>query len=331
MIKVSIITPVYNAEPYICTCLDSILRQSYDDFEVILIDDGSTDHSGLICDEYARKDHRFRAFHYENGGVSMSRQRGLDHAGGDYVIHIDPDDWVEPDMLSALVNEVESSDADYLICDYWENDEHTERYISQDPGEDLCAEVVMKKMFLQLHGSCCNKFIRRRCCERIRFSPSYIVLHEDVLFNIRVLLQDVKVKYLPRAFYHYRTNSGASLCHTYSMKHLRSGVAVVSELMKIVQSHDSLDDSLVDPYKVGPIFFALMNREFCLMKRLYPEIHASLIDEGRRYHFLSPRGGCISLALRGHPFMAYYIYRGNIWLINFYHYVRTLTSKSHSR
>jgi glycosyltransferase involved in cell wall biosynthesis len=328
---VSIITPVYNVEPFIRVCLDSIVRQSYKDFEVILIDDGSSDQSGSICDEYVRKDNRFKAFHYENSGVSMARQRGLEHASGDYVIHIDPDDWVDPDMLSALVGEAERTGADYVICDYWENGERAERYVTQNPGEDLHANVVMKKMFLQLHGACWNKFIRRRCCENVRFSPTCIVLHEDVLFNIRVLSQDLKVIYLPRAFYHYRINSGASLCHTYSMKHIRSGIAVVSEFKKIIQSHDYLDESLVEPYKVGPIFFALMNRKFRLMKHLYPEIHSSLIETGKKYRLFAPRGGCVSLALRGYPLIAYCLYKSNVRLINSYQYIRRIVRKCISK
>ena len=99
---VSVIVPVYNAEPYIRRCLDSISAQTFKDFEVILIDDGSPDHCGAICDEYARQDSRFRVIHKENEGVAVARQCGIDNAQGTYSIHCDPDDWVEPNWLEEL-------------------------------------------------------------------------------------------------------------------------------------------------------------------------------------------------------------------------------------
>ena len=95
MPKVSIIVPVYKAEKYLNRCVDSILAQTFTDFELLLIDDGSPDRSGEICDEYAKKDSRIRVIHKENGGVSSARQRGLDESIGEYTIHADPDDWVE--------------------------------------------------------------------------------------------------------------------------------------------------------------------------------------------------------------------------------------------
>ena len=100
--KISVIVPVYKAEAYLHRCVDSLLAQTFQDFEVLLVDDGSPDRSGEICDEYARKDSRVRVFHKENGGVSSARQYGMDHAQGEYTIHADPDDWVEPTMLEEL-------------------------------------------------------------------------------------------------------------------------------------------------------------------------------------------------------------------------------------
>ena len=96
--KVSVIVPIYKAESYLYKCIDSLLTQTLADIEILLIDDGSPDGSGMICDEYARKDSRVKVFHKSNGGVASARQCGLDHACGEYVIHADPDDWVESDI-----------------------------------------------------------------------------------------------------------------------------------------------------------------------------------------------------------------------------------------
>lgn len=115
---VSVIVPVYKAENYLCHCVDSLLAQTFPDFEILLIDDGSPDHSGDICDEYARKDSRVRVFHKENEGVSSTRQCGIDNAKGEYTIHADPDDWVEPDMLEELYKKAKEEDADVVICDF---------------------------------------------------------------------------------------------------------------------------------------------------------------------------------------------------------------------
>lgn len=98
---ISVIVPVYQAESFLFRCLDSIIFQTFTDYEVILVDDGSKDNSGRICDLYVEKDNRFHVIHKENEGVSIARQTGLDSALGKYVIHADPDDWVEPDWLAS--------------------------------------------------------------------------------------------------------------------------------------------------------------------------------------------------------------------------------------
>ena len=121
MPKISVIVPVYKAEKYIRRCVDSILAQTFTDFELLLVDDGSPDNSGAICDEYAARDSRVKVFHKENGGVSSARQMGLDNSLGEYVIHADPDDWVEPDMLQELYSEAQQSGADMVICDFYIN------------------------------------------------------------------------------------------------------------------------------------------------------------------------------------------------------------------
>ena len=100
--KISVIVPVYKAEKYLHRCVDSILAQSYTDFELLLIDDGSPDNSGAICDEYAIKDSRVRVFHKQNGGASSARNKGLDHANGEWVSFVDSDDWIEPQMVESL-------------------------------------------------------------------------------------------------------------------------------------------------------------------------------------------------------------------------------------
>jgi len=113
--KFSIIIPVYNVERYLRTCLDSILTQSFKDWEILLVDDGSPDGSPAICDEYAQKDVRIRVFHKENGGVSSARNLGLENARGEWVWYVDPDDWIEIDALKVLSKYIESYNPDTVI------------------------------------------------------------------------------------------------------------------------------------------------------------------------------------------------------------------------
>lgn len=204
--SVSVIVPVYKAEAYLAKCLDSLLAQTLEDFELLLVDDGSPDRSGKICDEYAAADSRIRVLHKDNGGVSSARQCGIDHARGEYTIHADPDDWVESDMLEHLYRKAKEDEADMVICDYYVNTKGKQRYIKQRPSA-LDPHIVQRELFQQLHGSCWNKLIRRSCyiTHKVKF-PVGINLSEDTIFNVRLLNNDIRIAYLPKAYYHYVQN-----------------------------------------------------------------------------------------------------------------------------
>ena len=116
--KISVIVPVYNTEKYLKRCIDSILAQSYSDFELLLIDDGSTDASPAICDEYATNDSRVRVFHKPNGGVSSARNLGLDNARGEWIAFVDSDDWIESEMLYLFISKAEKTDSDIVFCNH---------------------------------------------------------------------------------------------------------------------------------------------------------------------------------------------------------------------
>jgi len=212
-LKVSVIMAVYDAEPYLRRCLDSLQAQTMADFDVILVDDGSTDRSLAISKEYASKDDRFRVYHKENGGVSSARQFGIERLaehGGKYSIHVDPDDWVEPKMLEQLYKKAEETGADMVICDYYQNYKKWQRLRRQSPNSDG-ARDVLKALFHRLHGSLCNKMIRSACYKEagIRF-PEGLNYCEDFYVNVCLLLWSIKkVTYLPEAFYHYDNSANS--------------------------------------------------------------------------------------------------------------------------
>lgn len=200
---VSIIVPVYKAEKYIHRCIDSILAQSFIDFEVLLVDDGSPDNSGKICDEYAKTDSRVRVFHKENGGVSSARQCGTDNATGEYIIHIDSDDWVEEDMLKNLYETAVADNVDMVICDYYIDYDNKSTKVKQMPSA-MDHITVLKDLFINLHGSCCNKLIKSAFYKDygIKF-PKNMHLCEDLYVIASILKHNLKITYIPFAYYHY--------------------------------------------------------------------------------------------------------------------------------
>ena len=117
-IKLSVIVPVYNVEPYIKRCLDNLINQTYQNLEIILVDDGSTDRSGTICDEYAHIDSRIQVIHKKNGGIASARKSGIVHATGDYTTNVDPDDWVEREAYEYMVKKLEQYQPDMLVLGY---------------------------------------------------------------------------------------------------------------------------------------------------------------------------------------------------------------------
>lgn len=202
-IAISIIVPIYKAESYLHRCVDSLLAQTFTDFEILLIDDGSPDGSGQICDDYAMQDQRVHVIHKQNGGVASARQCGLENSQGEYTIHADPDDWVEPTMLECLYAKAKSENADMVICDFYMEHGNEIKLVRQQPS-DLKARTVLCELLQQLHGSCCNKLVRRVCYNKYGVSfPQDLSYCEDLFVCCSLLLHNIRVTYLNQAFYHY--------------------------------------------------------------------------------------------------------------------------------
>lgn len=212
----SIIVPVYKAERYLGRCVDSILVQTFTNFELILVNDGSPDSSGELCEQFSAKDHRIKVFHKKNGGVSSARQLGLDNAIGEYVIHVDPDDFIEPTMLEELYSEALKENADMVICDYYKDHKGVSQYISQKPTA-LLPNIVMEEMLYKLHGACWNKLVKRECFVKygIRF-PMEFSLQEDLYVTLSLLKENIVIAHCPRALYHYTIgNNENSISNSY--------------------------------------------------------------------------------------------------------------------
>lgn len=201
---ISIIVAVYNAEKYIRRCLDSIQSQTFTDFEVLLIDDGSSDKSGEICDEYSDKDKRFRVIHKENGGVSSARQCGVDNAVGKYSIHVDPDDWVEHDYLEAMYSQIIEEDADICICQCMVEYENCKKY---PPFIKFNSAKYRNPIdiLLPTYGTALwNKLIRHSLYQKYNLKfPKSISMGEDSYVLVKLLMNDVKIALADKYLYHY--------------------------------------------------------------------------------------------------------------------------------
>lgn len=210
---ISVIVPIYNVEKYIHRCIDSLLAQTFNDIEIILVDDGSPDRCGEICDEYATMDPRVKVIHKKNGGVASARQAGTDVAKGEYIIHADPDDWVAPNMYEDLYYKAKMTDADVTICDYFVTNGNFCK-IRRLKLRQFTSEAVLKDLFGGLNAALWNKLIRRNCYIKygLHFAPG-INFSEDLLILAQLLKhQDVKIAYLDKALYYYYQRSD-SLVH----------------------------------------------------------------------------------------------------------------------
>ena len=184
MPELSIIVPVYNAEKYLEKCLDSIINQTFRDYETILIDDGSTDRSGIICDEYAVKDARFKVIHQKNSGVSSARNTGLDIAQGKYLGFIDADDWVDPNMYKAMISKTKTNyKADIVICGASVFNEDNGDVATLFCGDKTYNKEQMLNELLglkpnHLGGSNCNKIFKNKN----KLYETSLVIGEDIVY-----------------------------------------------------------------------------------------------------------------------------------------------------
>ena len=227
MPRISIIVPVYKAENVLAKCVDSVLAQTFADWELLLIDDGSPDGSGALCDDYAGQDDRVRAFHKPNGGVSSARNLGMEEARGDLILFIDADDWIEPHTCETLLRALEEAGADSAGCAHWNIQPGGEKWAESGalPAGVYDAGAIRKGIVDRLlgqrlgkPGEVLNGFIWRFLFSRaiiidhdIRFSGAYL---EDELFLMEYFCLARKLAMVDEPLYYYLQNP-ASVTRNY--------------------------------------------------------------------------------------------------------------------
>ena len=212
---ISIIVPVYKVEKYLSECVDSILNQTYKNFELILVDDGSPDNSGKICDEYAKRDGRVKVIHKENGGVSSARNAGLDNAKGEYVTFVDSDDIIDTRYLDLMYRKIVETGSDICFCHFdrfdddkmVENQEELPSYLQINLDEKETVDFVKRyfKFENNVFGSIWRTLYKRSSVDFLRFN-SQIKISEDLVFVVNAVLNSKSICSISDVLYHYRDN-----------------------------------------------------------------------------------------------------------------------------
>ena len=234
--KISVIIPVYNTEKYVREAVESIVHQTYKNVEIILVDDGSSDESGKVCDLLQRAYENVYAFHQKNSGPSVARNLGMDHATGDYITFLDSDDYLSPETYQAMMDfmlrenaDIGSFGGDYVyrnkVTCHVDNTQKEKRQV-WDRKDAIQALIEPGPFFV----SACDKIIRRELCDGIRFPTG--VTFEDYRFTIQLLMKVNKVVFDISPFYHYRQRK-SSTCHNKRVSY--EAVNAVSELVDFVK------------------------------------------------------------------------------------------------
>ncbi len=262
--KISIIIPVYNVEKYIDRCLDSILNQSYENWECIIVNDGSSDNSAVICESYADRDKRFEVIHQKNAGVSSARNVGLEKVSGDVIIFVDSDDWLESDALETIsINWDEKYDVIiYSFYDALGKDDKTQRKFFEndwiDFGHDEKYNIdLLERSMLTTYQECKKSFYSSsllgkaydaKAIQRYRFDED-IYLHEDTCFNIQFVRENRKVLYVNKPIYNYFLNMNSATTCSYKQngeRILKNEVAAYEFMSTIYKKENNCSNNFSD-------------------------------------------------------------------------------------
>ena len=267
MYKLSIIIPVYNAEKYLTRCLDSVIAQKYSNMEIIVVDDGSTDSSASICDEYVKKDQRIKVCHKENGGAGTARKEGLIHTDGDYITCVDADDWIEEDAYEGLMDIANTLRPDLIACSFIKEfgelqtvrqDYPEEGYYTKREFHDVMREAGDNMPFFcqVICGSLCCKIFKREYFERFQnLVPSEIMLSEDLAVVLPMIMHVESVYVSKTPYYHYCQNKESS-SWAWRTGEYRRLTTLVGYLKRY---YDSCQDRACRWLILHSIYFAMMD------------------------------------------------------------------------
>ena len=266
---ISIVVPIYNVEKYLPKCIESILNQTYKNFELILVDDGAKDNCGKICDEYAQKDNRIIVIHKKNGGLSSARNAGIDIAKGEYIGFVDSDDWIQSEMYEKLVYLIENYNADIAQCEFI-NAPYED--IKIQPEEEVIKTFTniegLNNLYNDMYVSTVvawNKLYKTTLFKEIRYPNGKI--HEDEGTTYKLIFNAKKIVYTNQKYYYYRQTPNSITNAAFNKKRLNI-LDVFDEKIKYMSKINN-DDLYAKTLKW--YFFKVIN--------LYFECHKNLKDD----------------------------------------------------
>ena len=212
--KISVIIPIYRVEQYLCKCVESVLAQTYHNMEVILVDDGSPDGCGKICDEYAERDERVKVIHKPNGGVASARNAGLDAATGEWIGWVDSDDWAEPALFETLLQGALETGAEISVCGHWEEYRGRREVSGWQELRVLDTEQALGELLEngRMKNLLWDRIFHRTLFVGLQFPEGRT--YEDIAVMHWLFLRAEKVACLPEVLYHYRQREGSIVDNT---------------------------------------------------------------------------------------------------------------------
>ena len=257
--KISVIVPVYNVEQYLERCVDSIINQTYTNLEIILVNDGSTDNSGKLCDELAKKDERIRVIHKENGGLSDARNRGIDESESDLVGFIDSDDYIDSDMYEVLLKNLNDTDADLSMCALYDVYNNTpEAQVTNKETWELSSEQAIKMVMEAkiLSVTAVNKLYKKSLFSDLKFEVGKIA--EDAFIMIKLLDKCEKIVATNEKKYYYVHRENSITTQKFSTKFLNVIEAYEQNSNIILEKYPKLKD--VAQTRMNWAYFYVLDR-----------------------------------------------------------------------
>ncbi len=257
--KISIIVPVYNVEAYLERCVESILKQTYTNLEILLVNDGSTDKSGELCDKLALRDHRIRVIHKENGGLSDARNRGIDEASSNLIGFIDSDDYIDEDMYETLYRQMVASKADLSMCGHYDvYHQIPEKQVAEIKTWELMPEEAIKMVMEAkiLSVTAVNKLYKKALFEQLRFRIGKIA--EDAFIMVDLIHQCSKVVATNEKKYYYVHRENSITTQKFSLKFLNVIEAYEQNAKMISENYPDLYDVAI--MRLNWAYFYVLDR-----------------------------------------------------------------------
>ena len=237
--RITVVVPVYNMGRLLPKAIDCLLRQSFADFELLIVDDGSTDGSGAVCDEQMKRDPRIQVIHKENGGLSSARNCGIEHASGDYIIFPDPDDWTEPEYLACLIALHEENGTELEICGHYVTYDDSERRHNPDAAAQILDREMALELLMKPSAFCGFAWNKLYHLDLIRANAltfdTELGMAQDLHFAFRYLCLCERISYDPTPLYHYYQAGGGVTSTNQLTSRKLSGLKTYEKIAELAQ------------------------------------------------------------------------------------------------